>query len=112
MAEVALVVDCRTAHVPRHLARLDGDKGHRSAGLERVVYFDRLHGGGSEGESAGEEAILGGSNCRSGSSEEAREIHSERSKGIKRKERSRRQTHHPRVTSGLEVESMAVARRG
>jgi len=47
MAEMTLVVDCRAAGVPRHLARLHGDKRHRRTWLERVVDLEGLHDGGA-----------------------------------------------------------------
>lgn len=37
VAEMALVVDRRSAGIPRHLARVFGVKADRAAGLERVV---------------------------------------------------------------------------
>lgn len=47
VAEMAEVVGGRAAGVPRDLALLAGHKGHRRAGLQRVVDVDGGHVGGS-----------------------------------------------------------------
>lgn len=44
MSQMALVVDGRSADIPRHLAGLNRLEGHRRAGLQRAVNLERLHG--------------------------------------------------------------------
>jgi ribosomal protein L35AE/L33A len=37
VAQMALVVDCRTAHIPGHFARLHGRKGYWRARFKRIM---------------------------------------------------------------------------